>query len=105
MAKIVSTAQGFVYYVSREGVTGEQSRLADTISAQVAELRRHTTLAHCGRIRNLNRRAGCDGRNASGCGRCWERHRQAISENGTAPDLAGRVADFVRPLVQATKSA
>jgi tryptophan synthase alpha subunit len=28
-----------------------------------------------------------------------------ISENGTAPDLADRVAEFVRPLVQATKSA
>ena len=33
--------------------------------------------AHCRRIRNLNHRAGCDGRKPSGCGRCWERNRQA----------------------------
>lgn len=44
MGEICRSAQGFVYYVSREGVTGEQSELSDTISAQVAILRANTDL-------------------------------------------------------------
>ena len=76
MAKIVSTAQGFVYYVSREGVTGEQSRLADTISAQVAELRRHTTLPIAVGF-GISTPSRLRWSQPSGCGRCWERHRPA----------------------------
>ena len=105
MAKIVSTARGFVYYVSREGVTGEQSRLADTISAQVAELRRHTTLPIAvGFGISTTEQAAMVASQADAVVVGSAIVRQ-ISENGTAPDLAGRVADFVRPLVQATKSA
>jgi tryptophan synthase alpha chain len=105
MAKIVSTAQGFVYYVSREGVTGEQSRLADTISAQVAELRRYTLLPIAvGFGISTTEQAAMVASQADAVvvGSAIVRH---ISENGTAPDLADRVAEFVRPLVQATKSA
>jgi tryptophan synthase alpha chain len=105
MAKIVSTARGFVYYVSREGVTGEQSRLADTISAQVAELRRYTLLPIAvGFGISTTEQAAMVASQADAVvvGSAIVRH---ISENGTAPDLADRVAEFVRPLVQATKSA
>jgi tryptophan synthase alpha chain len=105
MAKIVSTAQGFVYYVSREGVTGEQSRLADTISAQVAELRRHTSLPIAvGFGISTAEQAAMVASQADAVvvGSAIVRH---ISENDRAPDLADRVAEFVRPLVQATKSA
>jgi tryptophan synthase alpha chain len=105
MAKIVSTAQGFVYYVSREGVTGEQSRLADTISAQVAELRRYTLLPIAvGFGISTTEQAAMVASQADAVvvGSAIVRH---ISENDTAPDLADRVAEFVRPLVQATKSA
>jgi tryptophan synthase alpha chain len=105
MARIVSTAQGFVYYVSREGVTGEQSRLADTISAQVAELRRHTTLPIAvGFGISTTEQAAMVARQADAVVVGSAIVRQ-ISENGTAPDLASRIVDFVRPLVQATKSA
>ncbi len=44
MEMIARTADGFIYYVSREGVTGEQTRLSDSIASQVAEIRRHTDL-------------------------------------------------------------
>jgi len=105
MAKIVSTAKGFVYYVSREGVTGEQSRLADTISAQVAELRRHTMLPIAvGFGISTAEQAAMVASQADAVVVGSAIVRQ-ISENGTAPDLASRVADFVRPLVQAAKSA
>ena len=105
MVKIVSTARGFIYYVSREGVTGEQSRLSDTISAQVAELRRHTALpiavgfgiSTCEQAAAVARQA-----DAVVVGSAVVRQ---IAENSNAPDLAKRVGDFIRPLVQAAKSA
>jgi len=44
MAKIAKTASGFIYYVSREGVTGVRATLSPTIGPMVAEIRRHTDL-------------------------------------------------------------
>src|SRR5438876_964991 len=42
--QICARAAGFIYYVSREGVTGVQSSVASSVSDQVAQIRRHTTL-------------------------------------------------------------
>jgi tryptophan synthase alpha chain len=44
IARITAQADGFIYYVSREGVTGEQSSVADTIAGRVAAIRRTTSL-------------------------------------------------------------
>ena len=41
---IVKRATGFVYYVSREGVTGMQQKISDTISQMTAKIRAHTEL-------------------------------------------------------------
>jgi tryptophan synthase alpha chain len=41
---IVKRATGFVYYVSREGVTGMQQKISDTISQMTAKIRAHTAL-------------------------------------------------------------
>ena len=42
--RIVRAARGFVYYVSREGVTGERGDLPAGIREQVGAIRRHTRL-------------------------------------------------------------
>jgi len=47
MAAIAKVASGFIYYVSRAGVTGERKDLAADLAASVAEIRRHTTLPVC----------------------------------------------------------
>lgn len=39
MAAICREAGGFIYYVSREGVTGERTDLADSLASQVAALK------------------------------------------------------------------
>lgn len=44
IATIVARGSGFIYYVSREGVTGMQTRVADTIAERVALIRSHTSL-------------------------------------------------------------
>jgi tryptophan synthase alpha chain len=41
---IVKRGTGFIYYVSREGVTGMQEKVSDTIGSMTAKIRRHTTL-------------------------------------------------------------
>lgn len=44
VARITSSASGFIYYVSREGVTGTRSELAANVGEGVAGIRRHTEL-------------------------------------------------------------
>ena len=41
---IVKRGSGFVYYVSREGVTGMQTKISDSIGAMTAKIRAHTDL-------------------------------------------------------------
>ncbi|EEF60183.1 tryptophan synthase subunit alpha [Pedosphaera parvula] len=41
---IVKRGMGFIYYVSREGVTGMQTKVSDTISTMTAKIRAHTQL-------------------------------------------------------------
>jgi tryptophan synthase alpha chain len=42
--KIVESASGFLYYVSREGVTGERKDLAGDLGARVETIRKYTDL-------------------------------------------------------------
>ena len=44
MELIVKRGGGFIYYVSREGVTGMQSQVASNLASQVAKIRAHTKL-------------------------------------------------------------
>jgi tryptophan synthase alpha chain len=41
---ICAAATGFIYYVSREGVTGEQASMAEGIKARVDTIKQHTDL-------------------------------------------------------------
>ncbi len=44
IALISKMASGFVYYVSRTGVTGERDKLEDSIGAMVSKIRDHTDI-------------------------------------------------------------
>ena len=44
IALIAKNARGFLYYVSREGVTGARGSIATSLGAQVAQIRRFSTL-------------------------------------------------------------
>src|SRR5437667_11184493 len=41
---IVKRGTGFIYYVSREGVTGMQSNVSDTLAEMIRKIRAHTKL-------------------------------------------------------------
>jgi len=105
MARIVRAAGGFIYYVSREGVTGEQTQIPASIAAQVAEIKKHTSLPVA------------VGFGISSPAQSTEVAREAdavvvgsaivrrMEEFGSAPDFVTRVVDFVRPLADAAHRA
>ena len=104
IAQLTAGASGFIYYVSREGVTGERSEVADNMAARVAEIRATTSLpiavgfgiSNPGHVREV---AQCADAVVVGSAIV-----KRIAEAGGAADLAQRLADFVRPLAAATKN-
>lgn len=104
MELIARSAEGFIYYVSREGVTGEQTTLSQSIASQVAEIRRHTTLPIAvgfGISTPDQAREVAVQADAVVVGSAIVRK---IAEAGSDPDLTARVASFVRPLAAAVRN-
>jgi tryptophan synthase alpha chain len=100
---IVKRGTGFVYYVSREGVTGMQNKVSETIGQMTAKIRRHTQLpiAVGFGISNPDQ------------ARTVAAHAEAIvvgsavvnqiAAHGRSADLVRTVAGFVQTLAQAIK--
>ena len=101
---IARRARGFIYYVSREGVTGMQSTVSDTIAAMTAKIRAHTRLPIA---------IGFGVSNAEQA-RAVARHGDGvvvgsavvsrIGELGRSERLVPEVAALVRALAEAIKS-
>ena len=105
MEMIASTADGFIYYVSSEGVTGEQTQLSDSIASQVAEIRRHTDLpVAVGFGISTPEQAAQVAREADAVvvGSAIVRR---MGECGAAPDFVDRIVSFVTPLTAAAHRA
>lgn len=101
LKEITGAAEGFIYYVSREGVTGEQSSLSTDIAERVEAIRALTVVpvAVGFGISNPEQAATVAGL-ADGVvvGSAIVRR---IAEIGNSPDLASQIADFVRPIAEA----
>lgn len=101
---IVKRGTGFIYYISREGVTGMQSKVSETIAAMTAKIRAHTPLpvAVGFGISNPDQaRVVAASADAIVVGSAVVNH---IAEHGKSPDLVPRVTDFVKSLADAVKS-
>lgn len=101
--QIVSQATGFVYYVSREGVTGERSDLAQSIAGQVANIRQYTRLPVAvgfGISTPDQARQVAAWADAVVVGSAIVRR---IGELAHEDVLPRRIADFIRPLVEAVR--
>ncbi|MEY2598378.1 MAG: hypothetical protein RLZZ142_637 [Verrucomicrobiota bacterium] len=102
---ITSGASGFLYYVSREGVTGERTDVAESLPEKVAAIRKHTHLPIAvgfGISSPEQVRTVAAVGDAVVVGSAIVKR---IAEWGAAPDLAERIGEFVRPLAAATKQA
>jgi len=104
MGLIVKRGSGFIYYVSREGVTGMQSQVASNLTEQVAKIRAHTSLpiAVGFGISNPNQ-AKLVAREADGAV-VGSAVVNQIAEHGQSPELVPKVSAFVKSLADAVKS-
>lgn len=103
IALIVKRATGFVYYVSREGVTGMQAKVSDTIGQMTARIRAHTSLPVAvgfGISTPEQARTVASSADAVVVGSAVVNQ---IALHGQSPDLISRVMDFTTTLIQAVK--
>ncbi len=100
---IVKRGAGFVYYVSREGVTGMQTKIADTIAQMTAKIRAHTDLPIAvgfGISTPEQARSVAASAEAVVVGSAIVNQ---IAQHAQDRDLIQRVSEFVKSLVQAVK--
>ncbi len=103
IATIAAQAGGFIYYVSREGVTGEQTTVAATLEEQVGLIRQATSLPIAVGF-GISTPA-----QAAQVARCADAVVvgsaivKRIGEHGRDGRLLEAVADFARPLIAAVK--
>jgi tryptophan synthase alpha chain len=104
MELIAKRAAGFMYYVSREGVTGMQSKVADTIGEMTGKIRAHSDLPI----------AVGFGISSPDQAQQVAQHAEAIvvgsavvnriAQLGRSPELVPQVSAFVKALAEAVKS-
>ena len=100
---IVKRGTGFIYYVSREGVTGMQSKVSETIAVMTAKIRVHTKLPIAvgfGISNPEQARAVAASAEAIVVGSAVVNR---IAEHGKSKELVPRVTEFVKSLVDAVK--
>jgi tryptophan synthase alpha chain len=105
MEFIVRRGSGFIYYISREGVTGMQAQVASNLSAQVARLRAHTTLPIAvgfGISNPEQARLVASQGDACVVGSAIVNQ---VAGHGKSPDLVQKVGAFVKSLADAVKAA
>ena len=104
MASIVKRGAGFIYYISREGVTGMQSQIATNLASQVGKLRAHTDLPIAVGFGISNpAQAKAVAAEADGCV-VGSAIVNQIAEHGKLPDLAERLGAFAKAMADAVKS-
>jgi tryptophan synthase alpha chain len=104
MELIVKRGAGFIYYVSREGVTGMQSKVASNLAGQIAKIRAHTTLPIAVGFGISNpEQAKLVAREADGAV-VGSAVVNQIAEYGKSPELVARVGTFVKTLADGVKS-
>jgi tryptophan synthase alpha chain len=103
MEQICEHAAGFIYYVSREGVTGVQGNVASSLGERVGEIRRHTTLPIAVGFGISNAEQAREVAGFADGVVVGSAIVQRISENAASPDFAASIGEFVRPLVAAVK--
>jgi tryptophan synthase alpha chain len=100
---IVKRGTGFIYYVSREGVTGMQQKVSDTIASMTAKIRAHTDLPIAvGFGISTPEQAKAVAQNAEAIV-VGSAVVNQIAEHGKSPELVKRVGQFVKSLVWAVK--
>jgi tryptophan synthase alpha chain len=100
---IVKRGAGFIYYVSREGVTGMQQKVSDTIASMTAKIRAHTQLPIA---IGFGVSTPEQAKTVAGMGDAvvvGSAIVNQIAEHGRSSELVTRVTGFVSSLLKATR--
>ena len=104
MEFIVKRGSGFIYYISREGVTGMQKQVASNLAQQVAKIRAHTKLpVAVGFGISTPEQARLVARSADAVV-VGSAVVNQIAEHGKSKDLVKRASKFVKSLAGAVKT-
>jgi tryptophan synthase alpha chain len=103
--KICAGAAGFIYYVSRAGVTGVQTSVASSLRECVAQIRECTNLPVAVGFGISTAEQAREVAQVADAIVVGSAIVQRISEAGSAPDMPERIAEFVGPIVDAVKRA
>jgi len=100
---IVNRGSGFIYYISREGVTGMQQNVSESISDMTTIIRSQTDLPIAvgfgiSNPEQARRVADCSDAIVVGSAIVNQ-----VAEHGDAPDMAQQVAGYVKTMVEAIK--
>lgn len=102
--QIAAAAEGFVYYVSREGVTGTRTDVASGVGEQVQRIKASTNVPVCvGFGISEPAQAAATAKMADGVV-VGSVIVKLIEKQGSDSNLASQVGEFVKPLVDAVKA-
>ncbi|GEP46023.1 tryptophan synthase subunit alpha [Brevifollis gellanilyticus] len=101
IASIAKSAEGFVYYVSRLGVTGAQVEIASGIAEQVQIIKGSTQVPVCVGFGVSNPEQAAKVASMADGVVVGSAIVKLIEKNGASPDVAEQVEAFVKPLVDA----
>jgi tryptophan synthase alpha chain len=105
IATIAKSARGFIYYVSREGVTGTRESLADKVQERLAAIRQHTDLPiTVGFGISDEKQARTVARWADGVV-VGSAIVDRIGKVGDSADLADQISKFASPIAAAVHNA
>lgn len=100
---IVKRGTGFIYYVSREGVTGMQTKIADTIGDMTKKIRAHTNLPIAVGFGISNPEQAKTVASYSDAIVVGSAVVNQIAKLGKSPEMVSKVSGFVSELAQAVK--
>jgi len=101
---LAKASEGFIYALSRTGVTGAQAAPSEGVGKIVAEIKQHTDTPVCvGFGINTPEQSGMVGSLSDGVV-VGSAIVNQVAENAGAGDIAARVAAFTKPLIDAAKA-
>ena len=103
--KICARAAGFVYYVSREGITGVQSDVASSVGERVAQIRKYTKLPIAVGFGISNAEQAREVAQFADAIVVGSAIVQRVGEMSAERDMPRRIGNFVQPLVAAVKTS
>lgn len=102
---LADSSQGFIYALSRTGVTGAHSAPSDSIGAQVAEIREFTDTPICVGFGITNPEQAATVASLADGVIVGSAIVRKVQEHANAENVASLLKEFVTPLIEATHSA